>query len=60
MQPASWNFDPQTEKLTARAKPQTDHRLGFVAQAPVGAGCEVTFEEMNFSYISLTELRDES
>ena len=37
-----------------------DHRVGFVAQAPVGAGCEVTFEEINFSYTSLTELRDGS
>lgn len=60
LQPASWNFDPQTGKLTARAKPQTNHQLGFVAQAPIGAGCGVNFEGMNFSYTSLTKLRDGS
>lgn len=38
----------------------TDHRVGFVAQAPVGPGCEVAFQEINFSYTSLAELRDGS
>lgn len=38
----------------------TDHRVGFVAQAPVGTGCEVAFQEINFSYASLSDLRDGS
>jgi regulation of enolase protein 1 (concanavalin A-like superfamily) len=37
-----------------------DHQIGFVAQAPTGAGCDVTFEGTRFSYTSLKELRDGS
>ena len=36
------------------------HRVGFVAQAPVGNGCQVNFEDVSFSYTTLTELRDGS
>lgn len=36
------------------------HLVGFEAQAPVGDGCTVTFDQIQFSYSSLTELRDGS
>jgi len=36
------------------------HRVGFVAQAPVGEGCQVNFDEISFSYTTLAELRDGS
>jgi uncharacterized protein len=36
------------------------HRVGFVAQSPVGEGCQVNFDEISFSYTTLAELRDGS
>lgn len=36
------------------------HQVGFVAQAPVGDGCSVQFQEITFSYSSLDDLRDGS
>ncbi len=36
------------------------HLIGFEAQAPVGEGCMVTFDQINFSYSTLLELRDSS
>lgn len=37
-----------------------NHQVGFVAQAPIGNGCEVTFREIAFTYSTLVELRDGS
>ena len=37
-----------------------NHQVGFVAQAPVGDGCDVTFADIRFTYSSLTQLRDGS
>jgi len=37
-----------------------NHKVGFVAQAPLGEGCEVTFESVKFSYSTLAQLRDGS
>jgi regulation of enolase protein 1 (concanavalin A-like superfamily) len=37
-----------------------EHRVGFVAQAPTGDGCEVSFSDIVFSYSTLGELRDGS
>lgn len=37
-----------------------NHQVGFVAQAPIGNGCDVTFSDIHFSYSSLAQLRDGS
>ena len=37
-----------------------NHLIGFEAQAPVGDGCSVTFDRIDFSYSTLLELRDGS
>ncbi|WP_062134262.1 DUF1349 domain-containing protein [Demequina aestuarii] len=35
-------------------------RVGFEAQSPTGEGCRVTFDEVAFDTVSLTDLRDGS
>ena len=37
-----------------------NHQVGFVAQAPIGNGCDVTFSDIRFAYSSLAQLRDGS
>jgi hypothetical protein len=36
------------------------HKLGFAAQSPTGEGCNILFNEVNFSQTRLEELRDGS
>jgi regulation of enolase protein 1 (concanavalin A-like superfamily) len=36
----------------------TGHQIGFEAQSPTGDGCTVTFDRINFTTQTLTELRD--
>ena len=37
-----------------------EHKVGFEAQAPIGSGCQITFEDIKFTETSLAELRDGS
>jgi hypothetical protein len=41
-------------------KESDDLKIGFVAQAPVGNGCEVSFSDIHFTSTRLLELRDGS
>lgn len=38
----------------------TNHKIGFVAQAPVGDGCDVEFSDIKYSTQKLNALRDGS
>ncbi len=37
-----------------------DHQIGFVAQAPVGEGCDVAFDQISYSASTLSGLRNGS
>jgi len=38
----------------------TDVTVGFLAQSPTGQGCQVTFEQISFRPVALSDLRDGS
>ena len=40
--------------------PSAAPRIGFVCQAPTGAGCTVTFDAITFTARSLSDIRDSS
>ena len=41
-------------------KNTTDHQIGFVAQAPIGEGCDVAFDQISYSASTLSGLRNGS
>ncbi len=41
-------------------KDVSDHRIGFLVQAPIGDGCDVVFREINYKFEALAGLRDGS
>ena len=41
-------------------KDVSEHRIGFLVQAPLGEGCEVEFEDINYKPVALENLRDGS
>ena len=41
-------------------KDVNDHRIGFLVQAPIGEGCDVVFEDIQFKGTALGNLRDGS
>jgi len=56
-------FDGKTWQLIrvfTLGKEYKSHKVGFLAQSPTGEGCDVLFDEINFSTRRLIELRDGS
>jgi len=41
-------------------KDTSEHRVGFLVQAPIGEGCDVIFEDFKFLPVALGNLRDGS
>jgi regulation of enolase protein 1 (concanavalin A-like superfamily) len=50
----------QLIRVFTLGKETKNHKVGFLAQSPTGEGCQILFEEINFSQKRLIELRDGS
>ncbi|MGN6793157.1 MAG: DUF1349 domain-containing protein [Streptosporangiaceae bacterium] len=46
--------------LGADDRPDSDIRVGFLAQSPTGQGCAVTFDQISFLSVAPSDLRDGS